>query len=578
MKLSRFSYFTVFTLLSSTQTAQAFWVNGSGHYGLRGSTETAPAFQGNTGTFQAIEQSFLMTGEARLNDQLSTFVELRLFEDLRRAYLGNTGQPADCAGRSGTNTAGSCAGQHQSTGEPGYKPYAPNITKAYVRYAFDYCILEAGRRGRNWGLGMLLDDGNKPFAQQISAFDGVTCNINIQKSQTLGFSLGYDKLAETGAPVDPNWNNYPGQAVGTGNAPATANRGFGAYDPYDDLDQYFFTIEYDDRKSNAGANFTKQVGVYFAQIMGKPYKTEYVITDANNPGAGSQLKEIGGDGTDLKFLDLYTGFYLGDLALRNEVLFRMGKSMDPNWLALGGSYGVGQPVMNNLDSVAFTGDFEWTVAHSGAPLGPIEFNKGDMTRHVVFFNYAFAPGNEEGYRNFDTAPSVAGLDPAVASQLTKSSRSTNVKAVQFHRNFKPALLLFSAQPNADSMIVDGAFNPSRFVNATLFATGYRYESMETGNIEAKVLTASLNEGVPTEVQQYYAAISGTSADNGTRPAGFYGKSLGVELDLSYTYKFGREAEIGASVAAALPGKAWQIRTGSKPATDFLLQSMAVFHF
>ncbi|MBM4250943.1 MAG: hypothetical protein FJ146_03155 [Deltaproteobacteria bacterium] len=578
MKLLRLSALFLLLTLLPTPSAKAFWSSGSGHYGLRGSTETAPAFQKNTGTFQAIEQSFLLTGEARVNDQLSTFLELRLFEDLRRAYLGNVGQPADCAGRPGATVSEQCANQHQSTGEPGYRPYSPNITKAYVRYAFDYCILEAGRRGRQWGLGMLLDDGTRPFAQQISAFDGVTCNVNIQKSQTLGFSLGYDKLAETGSPVDPNWNNYPGQAAGTGNAPATAGRTFGAYDPYDDLDQYFFTIEYDDRKANAGATFTKQVGVYFAQILGKPYKTQYVMTDPNNPTTGSQLKEIGGDATDLKFLDLYTGFYLGDLALRNEVLFRMGKSMDPNWLYLGGSYGVAQPVTNNLDSVAVAGDFEWTIAHSGAPVGPIEFNKGDMTRHLVFFNYAYAPGNEEGYRTFDTAPTVAGLDPSVASKLTKSSRSNNVKAIQFHRNFKPALLLFNAQPNSDTLIVDGAFNPSRFVNATLFATGYRYESMENGNFEVKLLTANLNEGVPTEIQQYYTAIKDSAVDTGSRPAGFYGRSLGWELDLSYTFKFGRDAEIGASLATALPGKAWQTRTDTKPTTDFLLQSMAVFHF
>ena len=578
MKLSRLNVFLLPMMFGPAGAANAFWASGSGHYGLRGSTETAPAFQNNTGTFQAIEQSFLLTGEARVNDQLSTFVELRLFEDLRRTYLGNGGQPADCAGYTGSASGGQCAGQHQNTGEPGYKPYSPNITKAYVRYAFDYCILEAGRRGRSWGLGMLLDDGTKPFSQQISSFDGATCNVNIQKSQTLGFSFGYDKLAETGTPVDPYWNNYPGQAAGSGNAPATASRTFGAYDPYDDLDQYFFTIEYDDRKTNAGASFTKQVGVYFAQIMGKPYKTEYVVTDPNNPSTGSQLKETGGDATDLKFLDLYTGFYLGDLALRNEVLFRMGKSMDPNWMHLGGSYGVGQPVTNNLDSVAVAGNFEWTLAHSGAPIGPTEFNRGDMTRHLLFFNYAYAPGNEEGYRTYDSAPSVAGLDPAVASQLTKSSRSTSVKAIQFHRNFKPALLLFNAQPNADSLIVDGAFNPSRFVNATLFATGYRFESMENGNFEAKIVTASLNEGVPTEVQQYYAAINGKAGDNGIRPVGFYGRTLGFELELTYTYKFGRDAEIGASLAAATPGKAWQVRTESKPQPDFLLQSMAVFHF
>ena len=34
---------------------------------------------------------------------------------------------------------------------------------------------------------------------------------------------------------------------------------------------------------------------------------------------------------------------------------------------------------------------------SGAALGPEEYNRGDASRHVIFMNYAYAPGDEDGY-------------------------------------------------------------------------------------------------------------------------------------------------------------------------------------
>jgi len=556
--------------------ATAFWADGDGHYGLRGVTDQHPAFQSNSGIYQAVEQSFRLTGEARFNDQLSMFLELGIFDDPRRAYLGDIGQPQECADSASGAKSSSCAGRHQNTGEPGYRAYAPRINKAFIRYAFDYCILEAGRRGRNWGLGMFLDDGAKPFATAASVFDGVTCNVNLQKSQTLGFSVGYDKLAETGAPVDPNWLR---------NAPGTASRAFGPNDQFDDLDQYFFTVEYDDRKANAGSFFTKQIGLYFAQVKGADYKVINPQRDPDEPKSGTIYKETGGDGTDLKFLDLYTGFYVGDLAIKNEFLFRMGKSSDPSWTSLGGATGTtssSDPASNKLDAVALAGTFEWTLTHSGAALGPAEFNKGDMKRHVLFVNYAYAPGDSEGYRNFDVAPATpAGLDKAVTDSLTRDKRAGSAKAIELNRNFKPALLLFNAHPDADYMVVDGSFNPSRMVNASLFGAGYRYESMEAGNFEVKLLTASLNEGPPKEILAYYNAIKDSKLDRdaaGQRPAGFYGRSLGYELDLSYVYKVGREVELGVAGAIALPGKAWQVSASSKATTDMMLQTSAVFHF
>ena len=553
--------------------AQGYWVDGSGYYGLRGATETAPAFARDRGTFQAAEQTFRLLGEARANDHLSLHLQLGIFDDPRAAYLGDRAQPRECNSSSGKGaaTGSGCENLHQSTGEPGYKSYTPKITKAYVRYAFDYCIVEAGRRGRSWGLGMFLDGGDKPFATDASLFDGVSCDINIQKSQTLGFTVGYDKLAETGAPVDPNWRTT---------APATADRVFGANDPGDDLDQFMFSIQYDDRKANAGAPFTKHIGVYFAQISSANYKTADKTPPPGTPNPKTLTKEEGGDNTDLKFLDLYTGFYLGDLALKNEILFRMGKSKDPNWQRLGGQRydDNGDPATNRLDAIAFAGTLEWTLARGGANIGPTEFHRGDASRHLLFFNYAYAPGDSDGYKNDQGVNSSDQAIKPIADKLSRNSRRSRATAIALHRNFKPALLLFNGRPDSDDLVVDGSFNPSRMVNATLFATGYRFESTVSGTFEARLITANLNEVPGSEVKAYYGAIANSAIDDGSRPAGFFGKTLGYELDLSYNYRLGRDAELGIAGAAALPGKAWQVRSDAKPVNDFLIQSTAVFHF
>ena len=341
MKFSR--PLVIAALLSVSQSAFGFFVDGDGHYALRGETRTNPEFSKETGTYQAIEQSFRLKGEARFNDISSMFLEFRLFDNPREAYLGDTAEPENCRNSAGGTEE--CPTRSQNSGEPSYKPYTPKITQAYVRYGFDYCIIEAGRRGRNWGLGIFMDAGEDPFETSSSVYDGFTCDVNIQKTQTLGFSVGYDKLTETGVGIDP---------------PANDDRKYGANDIGDDMDQFFFTIKYDDTKANAGSAFTKQIGVYFAQVNSTSLKN-------------------GGSNTDIKFLDLFTAFYVGDLIIRNEILFRMGKSADPNWIALGGEAINGaEPQTNKLESIALAGSLAWIIDKSGAPVGPAEYNKATL--------------------------------------------------------------------------------------------------------------------------------------------------------------------------------------------------------
>ena len=119
--------------------------------------------------------------------------------------LGDRAQPHQCARRYGEDgallPAGDCQGEHQDITAPAYEQLLPRVTQVYARYGFEYCLLEVGRRGRDWGIGMFLDSGRQAFATQQSVFDGVTCHVNVLKNQVLGFSVGYDRLAETGTHV-----------------------------------------------------------------------------------------------------------------------------------------------------------------------------------------------------------------------------------------------------------------------------------------------------------------------------------------------------------------------------------------
>lgn len=508
-----------FALMSSP--AFALFIDGHGRYSIRGETRTKPEFVPGSRDHQAIDQFFRLDTELRLNDQSSFFLEFKLFDDERESYLGDKTQPQPCPSGAANANDPNCTIQAQSSGEPRYQPYTPRVTKAYARYAMDYCLLTLGRRGRSWGMGIFLDDGSKPFDTDASVFDGVTCDINIQKSQTLGFSVGYDKISETG-----------GSILSTG----AASSNYGPTNHGDDLDQIFFTIEYNDHRANVGKDFSKQIGIYFANVIG-----------------GSETK------TDVKFGDLYVNFWMQDLVFQNEVLFRLGRSADPNWSRLGAARTFNDTedkVNNELQGIALAGSLEYYLSRAGAYLGPKDYNQGNATSHSVFVGYAYAPGDADGYQ------------PEYPSQDAPTARDKKVTAIAFHRNFKPALLLFNGRKNNDNLRIDGVFDPYRIVNATVFNAGYRYKSIENGNFEAKLITAKLNETIPAELKT-----------EGNEKIGFYSDSLGYELDLSYSRYFNnRDLEFGIAGAIGLPGDGWKSRADKGPETSYLLQSYLTFSF
>ena len=145
--------------------------------------------------------------------------------------------------------ADACKSSGQSSYNPQYENMTPKFSKYYVQYATDYCILRAGRRGLQLGMGMYLDEGLDVFDTGISAFDGISCDVNIQKTQTLGFSAGYDKVSES-----MSFDNYYDTDSGSARS--------------DDMGQIFASLVYDDSKANQSKDFKKKIEIYFANIFG----------------------------------------------------------------------------------------------------------------------------------------------------------------------------------------------------------------------------------------------------------------------------------------------------------------------
>jgi hypothetical protein len=538
---------SIITLMTLTApVANAFFLDGNGNYGLIGETRVNPDFQKNRGTYQATRISFDLNGEVRANDRASFNLRLGLSDKPSSQYLGDTAQTKSCEPRrssSGTTTDTTCDGRTQSPMDPGQKPWTPVIKEAYGKYAFNYCILTAGRRSRDVGLGAFLNSGKNPFDTDASTFDGVTCDVNMQKHQDLGFTFGIDKLQETGSWID-NPYDRPAADNSAETEYGTRNRSFGANDGSDDMDQLFFGINYDDLKTKGPGSFAKQVGIYFANILSNDAKT------------------------DVKFFDLYTGFYMGKFSLKNELIFRLGKSADPAMVGMGGLRTEdGAPATNNVNSVGLAGKLEYTISKSGAALGPEEYNEGNVRRHLVFADYAYAPGDSDGYF-------VDRKDESSANNVLygESNRNSKAKAMAFHRNYHPALLFFNARDTSSKYGLGGVYNPSRVMNTALYSLGYRYENMESGNFEIKAISGRLLESPSSTVSTYYNTVY-TGTD---RPFGFYGHDLGYELDMMYSYSYQREVELGLGFAAATPGTAWKVSSVRAPVMGFgLIGSFAI---
>ena len=482
-------------LLSQPKLLQSIF-SGTGHFGVRGEARTAPSFQDNGQTFLAIDRSFSLMGEARINDNASVFLDTRLWTSPKNSYAGEN------------------AATDSFSGDNSYDPFTASFTQAYASVGTEYCLLEAGRRARDWGLGVYLDSGMDAFDTAQSVFDGVGCDVNIQKSQNLGFSLGYDKIAE-GSPLTSG----------------------------DDIEQYYISVEFDDR-STSTSSFSKHIALYLAN---------YGSSGDDSVGA-----------VDYKVFDLYAAFYLGNLNIKGEAVFRTGKSEEAGWSQYGGT-GTSN---HSVDSIAFALRSEWTFMSSGNIVGIKPYESGSAKRHLAFFEYFRAPGDESGY--------YKGTNDTIGS----SERTSAAEAFAFHENFKPAMLLFNGRQGSEDMNIDGIYDSNRLMNANVFSFGYKFESVENGTLEAKLINASLLIGMPSDVKDYFDN-NNAPADYynlaGQYPVGYFGDDIGTEINVSYKVNFAKSFDVEIAGAYAMPGDALKV-TDNEPKTNTALQTSMSMSF
>lgn len=511
-----------------SSSAHAFTLSGEGHLSLEAQFRSKPTTQDDEDSLRGVRHNLRLGLEGVISDKASFFTELRISENLRDAYLGNgatsrecqnqnvTPTPTAAAGTAGGTAAPAtvptgpnrCSAGSQDPAEPGYASFRPVLSQLYAQIAFEYCILKAGRRARHWGMGLLYDDGKDPYDTDRSTFDGLSCSLNIDKMQNLGFEVGYDILKETGTELG---------------SPAIADTGVGSKD--DDLHQVFVSMTVDDREKKEDAFFRKHIGIYFGYIFGKDFETKVSVAD------------------------VYTDLYIGGVRWQNELVFRFGDSANPAFSRYGSS-DLGT-VEADVNAFGAGGEVSYVVSEKGSFDGPEELERGTYQSHTVKAVYALASGDDDGY-------------------AAASARDSDAEAMYLHRNYKPAMMLFNGPSALDGLNVDGVYNADQITNAYVYGLGYEYKNLGIGTIGLTVLGAQLQNDASSAAQ---------AAASSTNPVfGFGGKDLGFEVDLSYTRKMGKYANLGVEVGYLLPGDAWELHSGSDPENTFGVEAGVQFKF
>ena len=154
--------------------------------------------------------------------------------------------------------------------------------------------------------------------------------------------------------------------------------------------------------------------------------------------------------------------------------------------------------------------------------------------NLATFEYFRAPGDSSGY--------YKGTDLNVGV----SGRDSEAEAFYFHENFKPALILFNGRDGEAGLNIDGIYEHDKIVNANVFTVGYRFESLEIGTLEAKLITAQMIETIPSDVSAFFDS-NAAPADYynlaGDYPVGYFGSDLGTEIDVTFKTRVSQLVEI-----------------------------------
>lgn len=257
--------------LSSTQSF-SYFLTGSGHYSARTVYQRNPDLTKASNHF-SFNQSFRLLGEFRAHERASFFAEIRMFEKLREARMGQR------------------LSETRDIFYPRYHPLAPTVTKLYMNFVTDYVIFDVGRRPRTWAQGLLYDAGDKPFSTYQSVYDGFTAYLNPSKSQSLGFMAGYDLLHDSKGVENQRFFNQIFGAVHydtiklDGAGPVATNTGL------------YFAHQFDsgfenDNVSGTALSYCDAYFNFFFRPINLEWKNE--VLGVWGKSAGSRLEKLGG--------------------------------------------------------------------------------------------------------------------------------------------------------------------------------------------------------------------------------------------------------------------------------------------
>ena len=135
--------------------------HATGNAGIRAGFHFGTPNQDSEGAYRGIEKHFHLGLEVKPGDLTSLYMTLRFCPLLAHSYFGE-GDPEDS----------------EYVDHYFYQPLEPQVTELYFKSATRYCLFSVGRRAREVGLGIFLNDGSGPFDTHQSIFEGISCDIN----------------------------------------------------------------------------------------------------------------------------------------------------------------------------------------------------------------------------------------------------------------------------------------------------------------------------------------------------------------------------------------------------------------
>jgi hypothetical protein len=308
----------------------------------------------------------------------------------------------------------------------------------------------------------------------------------------------------------------------------------------DDADA--FTVEAllaDDPADVNASGLTRQIGVAFSNYDHKQTSTRFRV------------------------LDLFSKVYAGGFGGEGEIVYPSGNTKSLGYASLGGRR-ARCPVQRNKDNEAVTCDsqrFEglaallklrWQFAGTGAgpdksiSLAATESARGRLPTSLLSDSHT--AGFQLGYSRGDS-DAFAGV----------TSPDETIRTTPFHPNVRPSLLMYSPTQAPVAGMPGNAV-----LNTVFFRWDYTYEGPGFGAITPAVTWGRLDQ-LNTEAGNTVGAVGRS-------------KNLGLEVDLSYSFRTADNVKFGVDTGVWFPGGAWRAQGSGKPSPVYGFRTSASTSF